>query len=197
MEEQEEIRPIPGFPDYGVSNLGNVYSYKYGRIKLLKSCAGPKGLYRVVGLSKEGAVKQEQVHRLVGAAFLGYVLKSGHNKGTINHKNWNTHDNRLENLEIIPMRDNVVHGKLRHQKTSQYVGVSLDKARKKLKWLAHIQYKGKNYHLGRFETEEEASACYQQNLEDIRNGAFKHPSLVEGYKPRPGGRKPRNKQKNH
>jgi len=134
---------------------------------------------------------------LVAAAFLGYTLKSGHRTGTVNHKNWNTHDNRLENLEIIPMRENVVHGKGRYPKTSKYTGVSLDKNRKNLKWLAHIQYNGKNYHLGRFLTEEEASAVYQQNLADINNGVFKHPSLDPNAKPYRGGRKRRSEQVNN
>lgn len=196
MEEQEEIRPIPGFEEYAVSDLGNVYSYKYGRVRKLKQCTGPKGKYKVVGMSKEGSVKQEQVHRLVAAAFLGYVLKSGHNNGSVNHKDWNTFNNRLDNLEIIPMRENCIHGKSRWRKTSKYVGVSWDKKRGG-RWLVHIQYQGKNYHLGYFTDEDEAGKVYQKNLADIRNGCFWHPSFEADYNPYRGGRNRRSEQKNN
>lgn len=195
--EQEEIRRIPGFEDYGVSNLNEVYSYKFGRIRKLRQATGPQGKYKVVGLCQNGVVRFEQVHRLVAVAFLDHPLGVGHNNGTVNHKDWNTHNSRLDNLEIISMRDNCIHGKKRGPKTSQYVGVSLDRGRKREKWLCHIQYKGKNYHLGRFDNEEDAAACYQKNLQDINNGCFWHASFEPNYIPRAGGRKRRNGQVNN
>jgi hypothetical protein len=70
------------------------------------------------------------------------------------------------------MRDKVsqkLHGRMgqflqgKHHnvsKTSKYVGVSLEKASQK--WIAHITYNRKMYHLGTFINEEDAAKAYNQ-----------------------------------
>lgn len=51
-----------------------------------------------------GQVLYRYIHRLVAAAFIGCV-----DNKTVNHKNFDKTDNRLENLEIISMRENYDH----------------------------------------------------------------------------------------
>lgn len=54
----------------------------------------------------DGTVKSLYVHQLVGLAFFG-VLTSRKNKTAIHHKDGNKFNNRLENLELTTISDNL------------------------------------------------------------------------------------------
>jgi hypothetical protein len=69
-------KPVVDFPEYFVSNLGNIKRNN----KLLKSYPNNRG-YLTVSLSKDGIVKSYLLHRLVGIAF----LPNPENKPTIDH----------------------------------------------------------------------------------------------------------------
>ena len=99
---------------YEVSSLGNIRSIKRyitnrgtrggGYIlngKQLKVCRANNGYY-VVNL---GHNKTQLVHRLVCEAFIGKIPKGM----TVNHKDGNKANNRVENLEILSYRDNHLH----------------------------------------------------------------------------------------
>ena len=65
--------------------------------------------YRVVGLRwTNGRTKRRNwlVHRLVALAFLG---EPPSDRPYVNHKNFNTGDNRVENLEWVSPKQNVDH----------------------------------------------------------------------------------------
>ena len=89
--------------------------------------------------------------------FLNHV-PSGH-KFVVDHKNNNSLDNRLKNLQIITHRENSTKDRKRNLPT----GVSF----KGNKYQARIQINGKNKHLGYFLTPEEASNAYQNHLKLI------------------------------
>ena len=92
MNTIEEIfKPIDGFENYFVSNLGNVKSNKTKRILKIQK----KSRYSTVGLSNENKSKCCLVHRLVAQSF----IPNPDNKLTVNHKNHDTYDNRVDNLE--------------------------------------------------------------------------------------------------
>lgn len=80
-------------------------------------------------------------------------------KNEIDHKNGNSHDNRIVNLRDITHTENLQNTKNPHANniTSKYLGVSLDHG----KWLARIRIgNGKRVNLGWFNTSKEASKCY-------------------------------------
>lgn len=61
--------------------------------------------YLHVQLTDKGKTKDFLVHRLVA---ITHILNP-ENKKTVNHKNGDKHDNRLENLEWMTTSENVQH----------------------------------------------------------------------------------------
>jgi hypothetical protein len=115
---------------YQVSNLGNIKSLNYKKTKkekVLISSVGSNG-YLTVKLCKNGIAKTRTIHQLVLESFLNY-MPDGTQKLVVNHINFIRRDNRLENLEIVTMRDN---GNQKHIKSSsKYTGVTWNKEKKK------------------------------------------------------------------
>ena len=97
----EEWRVINDYPNYSISNLGNVKNNKTG--KFLKSCV--KGGYLHISLTNDKIKKTFKVHRLVALAF----IENPENKSDVNHKNKNKLDNTLWNLEWMTRRENNQH----------------------------------------------------------------------------------------
>lgn len=152
---------------YQVSNLGRVKSLERinGRgiivkERILKHGNDGKG-YLMVGINKNGIQKTRKIHQLVAESFLNH--KPCGKTIVVNHKNFIRSDNRLENLEIVTMREN---GNQKHLKsTSKYTGVSWDPFNNK--WKAQIYINKKTKNLGRFSTEEEAYSSYLNALNRI------------------------------
>lgn len=70
MTEAEEWRPVAGFPDYEVSNLGRVLSHKGGVAHLLKPF-DKRGGYLEVNLCRDSIKHRHSLHGLVAEAFHG------------------------------------------------------------------------------------------------------------------------------
>lgn len=84
---------IIDYPNYQVSNLGNVKNIKTN--KILKPFS-PVGEYLKVSLSKNGKAKQFFIHRLVATAF----IPNPNNLPEVNHiKEFEKTNNKVENLE--------------------------------------------------------------------------------------------------
>lgn len=109
MKIKERWCAIKGYEGkYEVSDLGNVRSLNYGRsgkIKVL-SPAIKKGYLNVILYKKGEKRKMFRVHRLVVTAFIGPIPKGM----VVNHINENKLDNRLSNLEICTVTQNINHG---------------------------------------------------------------------------------------
>lgn len=117
---QEIWKDIAGYEGlYQVSNLGRVkslerYTQNHGKpqhhpeqIKK-PSDKKRKGVlqgYLALQLYKNNEGKNFHVHRLVAEAF----IPNPENKRTVNHKNGDKHDNRVENLEWTTYSENNVH----------------------------------------------------------------------------------------
>ena len=97
----EEWRVIENFPNYSVSNMGNVMNTKTNKILRLNLHSG----YLKVCLVNDVCRKGYSVHRLVATAF----IPNPENKAEVNHKNKVKTDNRLENLEWMTHTENMQH----------------------------------------------------------------------------------------
>lgn len=102
---------LKDFPDYYVTDTGDVYSRKYqpiknpmSRIKKLKPILQKTG-YLAVALHKNKKQYIITVHRLVAETF----IPNPQHKTQVNHKNGIRTDDRLENLEWVTPRENVRH----------------------------------------------------------------------------------------
>lgn len=95
---------IKDFPNYYVTESGDVYSRASGRIKKLKQNKLNCG-YLMVSLCNNGKTKKYLVHRLVAQTF----IPNPENKKEINHKNGIKTDNKIDNLEWSTRSENVLH----------------------------------------------------------------------------------------
>jgi hypothetical protein len=115
-KEKEIFREIDGFPDYEVSNLGRVCSFKgrYPRIlKLRKDRYG----YPIVGIYSGRKQVVKKVHQLVAKAF----VPNPENKPQVNHIDEDKENNVAENLEWVTCKENNNHG-TRNKKVAMRLG---------------------------------------------------------------------------
>jgi len=98
----EEIwKPIDQFPNYNVSNLGNIKNIITN--KLLKIMC--KDGYCNISLVNDEKQKTFKVHRLVALAF----IENPENKSDVNHKDKNKINNQVSNLEWMTRKENNIH----------------------------------------------------------------------------------------
>lgn len=102
---KEEWKIIEDYPDYMISNLGNVKSLKHGKERILKQGKDKDG-YCQVSLWKESKQKTYKVHRIVAQAF----LPNPYNLPQINHKDENKQNNCASNLEFCDAKYNANYG---------------------------------------------------------------------------------------
>jgi len=137
--------------------------YQIGEIAGRKHNAG----YLIVRLGKRSYL----AHRL--AWFLHY----GYWPPELDHKDHDRKNNRIDNLRVVTRLQNQQNSSSRSFTTSQYKGVSWDKARNK--WSVYIKFDGKVKNLGRFDNELEASLKYDQVAKEKfgEYATLNHPSL--------------------
>lgn len=100
--EKEIWKPIENYPDYIVSNQGNVKSLKNNQERLMKGSRDKDGYY-FIGLYNNGIRKFYAIHKLVAEAF----LPNTENKPCIDHINTDKNDNRVENLRWCTQKENL------------------------------------------------------------------------------------------
>jgi hypothetical protein len=166
----EEWRVIPDFPDYEVSNMGNVrrigiIKYQCANGKVLMKKPNPGNLKLIitsqgrntVSLRKNKIPFRKFVHRLVAIAFIA----NPNNYPMIDHINRNSLDDRVENLRWCNNSQNS-HNKLQIGK-SGFAGI----CKHANKYQSQIENNGKIYYLGRFDTAEEAHEAYVAKKKEL------------------------------
>ena len=100
----EKWRDIPGYEGfYQVSDLGNIRSIRFNKIRNMKSWASHG--YRAVELCINNNRYTVGIHRLVALTF----IPNPENKPEVNHKDRNKSNNNVENLEWVTQSENVAH----------------------------------------------------------------------------------------
>lgn len=160
----EEYKAIPDFPDYYISNYGNVISYRRSilegkKMKPIKIQGG----YLMVTIRNDERKKFTYVHHLVAECFLDH--KPGGWEKVIDHIDNDKTNNREDNLRIISQRANTNFGFDKKKCRSRFRGVS--PANNGTSWTAKIYIEGQLNYLGIYKSEEEASQAYQKALKEL------------------------------
>ena len=147
---------IEDFPNYEVSDFGNVRNSNTGRKLKPKPIVKSNGnytCYDVVLYNKTRSLGfHHKIHRLVAKAF----IPNPYNKPDVDHIDGDTSNNEVTNLQWATKSENLLNknNKIRSDNTSGHRNIFF--CSQKEKWAVRYQKNGKQIHLGFFKTLEEA-----------------------------------------
>ncbi len=152
----EEWKEVIDFPNYSVSNLGNV---KNKSNLILKPNILSNGYYQH-RLSKDGNYKTFKTSRLVAKHF----LEGFDDKFEIDHIDNDKTNNNVNNLRCSTRSEN--NKNRRGYGKSKYKGVCFDK--RKQRWSVRV-CNGRFWkrRFGSYETEEEAAKVYNEKMKEL------------------------------
>jgi hypothetical protein len=102
---QEIWKEVHGYEGiYEVSNIGNIRSLKFNKIKDIRPGLNTSG-YFIVALCKNNNQITKKLHRLIAKSF----IDNPENKPCINHKDGNKINNNISNLEWCTFSENNQH----------------------------------------------------------------------------------------
>jgi hypothetical protein len=157
---EEIYKSITGFPDYKISNLGNVKSFKRSKEKIMKTHISDKGYYSVNLINEDGS-SLLKIHRLIAKEF----IPNPDNLPFIDHIDGNRLNNNIENLRWASYQQNCFNRKSIKDTSSKYKGVSWNKQCNK--FIAYIQVNGKKQYIGLFDNEEHAANAYNEKANEL------------------------------
>lgn len=108
MTEIEEWREIEDYPDYEISNLGQIRSSMRGKPKIMKQSISKEG-YLFITLRRNKEQKGFLVHRLLALTFIENPNPDEFD--IVDHINGIRHDNRLSNLQWVNNSINMLKAK--------------------------------------------------------------------------------------
>lgn len=106
VEAAERWLPVGGLPGVEASSTGRVRRVRDGRI--VRQHPIGSGYLTAGTILLHDTPAPLYAHRAIAAAFLGLDLAGGR-AVTVNHKNGVKTDNRLENLEVVSLTENIRH----------------------------------------------------------------------------------------
>lgn len=96
-----ELYVIQKCPNYSINKSGDIFNNKTGRkLKVSKNKH-----YYVHTIKVGNKFTTQYIHRLIAEQF----IPNPENKKTVNHKNLNKLDNRIDNLEWATYQENIQH----------------------------------------------------------------------------------------
>lgn len=104
---QEQVKPIPEYKNYYISENGNVYSYYHSTSKLLKPYLGTDGYLQVKIPDNYGADTHIKLHRMVASLFVSNKNPNSYN--IVHHKDENKLNNNASNLEWTTLAQNTIY----------------------------------------------------------------------------------------
>jgi hypothetical protein len=174
----KDIEGLEGY--YEISSLGRVKSLSRlvitskSRTTKLKILKGRITKYGYINITITFNAKQYGliIHRVVAQHFINNLK----NKKEVNHIDGNKLNNNVHNLEWVSSLENKCHQSkfIVNNKTSKYIGVSLNKDVKTKKWRSTIRINQKIIYLGSYYTEEEA---YKVRCEYEKNNKIENKYL--------------------
>lgn len=147
------LKTIPEFTDYEISNTGDMRSKISG--KFLKSWLDKKGYYRV-GLYVNKKVKYQHVHRLVAMTF----MQNFNTNMFVDHIDRNPLNNDISNLRLANPTESQQNRNSKKGSTSKYKGVSIRD--RKSPYRASICVNKKRISIGSFLLEIDAAKAYNK-----------------------------------
>lgn len=169
MELEVEVwKEIPIYDGmYQASSCGRIKSFKNHHNvseRILKQCN--RGKYLIVSLSNGLERSYYGVHQLVAMAFLGHVPDGTH-RIVVDHKDNDKHNNHVDNLQLIPQRENTVKD-MKKGSTTDFIGIRF--VERLGKWVSYIMYNKRKVYLGMFELEIDAANAYKKALAEWEQG---------------------------
>lgn len=125
--------------------------------------SGLRGGYRVVMVDGKSC----RAHRIAWAIYYGE-----HPVKDIDHIDGNRSNNAISNLRLATQSQNNANMRLFKNSTSGVKGVTWDKRRNC--WRAHIVFEGKQRHLGRYPSREQAAAARRVAAERLYGAFARH-----------------------
>ncbi|MGL4449581.1 MAG: NUMOD4 domain-containing protein, partial [Sarcina sp.] len=101
IKYMSRFKEIEGYPNYFITDCGDVYSSKHGDMKKLSQRINSRG-YFYVNLCKGGKYKSVSVHRIVGKHF----VEKHEGLDIINHIDGCKTNNNYKNLEWCTLKHN-------------------------------------------------------------------------------------------
>lgn len=111
-----EYIEVNGFPDYKINRNGEIESYKRTNVVKLKPYIAGNGYYEVALTADVGKAKRVSLHRLIAEHFV--PNPDPDNLKYVNHKDGNTLNNSIDNLEWVSASQNALHWIYGHGKES-------------------------------------------------------------------------------
>jgi hypothetical protein len=161
---------IPGFDDYGISEDGRVYSWRWKRFVKI---GVTKGYNSVMLVDNQGERFKKEIHRLLAVTY----IPNTDNHPIVDHINRDSLDNSISNLRWVTYNQSIYNrSKFSSTTSSKYIGVHW--YNRDSKWKATVMIDNKRKYLGLFNTEEEAALAYN-NFISIHRGEFANPNIIQ------------------
>ena len=154
----ETFKLIPNFPNYEISNLGNVRNVTTTKTR---NPSFDSSGYKQIDLRYNKTRKTFKIHRLIAMAFIPNVG----NKECIDHIDNNRTNNNIDNLRWATRSENSQNKNVQSNNTSGCTGVSFDHVNKK--WRVKVIKNRVHYDLGYFLSFDDAKKARIQKVNEL------------------------------